>query len=125
MSMDYKKLAEQKAELKAAWEFLELPDEYPEKQIPLWLLDYGKEMIESAFKILAKKADTVQDAVAYLATILRTAKEREMTPEQRETEISQMRAMVGKLGAAKRHKKEVRYLKDEFAKVCEDLPNDY
>lgn len=125
MSTDYKKLTVEKAELKEAWDFLALPWEYPDKQIPLWLLDYGKEMIEGGFKTLAKKIDKVIDPVAYLATILRNAKRRNMTPQQREEEISQMRSMVGKLGAAKRHEKEISQIKDEFAKACDDLPNGY
>jgi hypothetical protein len=122
---DWKKLGEDKLELKAAWEGLEIPFEYPTKQIPLWLLDYGKEMIISGFKTLKKKAEKISDPEAYLGTILRNAKRQNMTPEERQTEISQMRSAVGKLGAAKRHEKEVEQIKQEFAQVCQDLPHGY
>jgi len=122
MSTDYKKLTAQKEELKATWDFLDLPFEYPQKQIPLWLLDYGKDMIESAFRTLKQKEDKITNPAAYLATMLRNAKKRDMTPEERAQEISQMRSLVGKIGAAKSHEKEVSYIKDEFAKVCSDLP---
>jgi hypothetical protein len=124
MNIDYKKLTEQKEELKTAWQFLRLPEPYPENEIPLWLLDYGKEMIQSGFKTLKKKIGKVADPVAYLATILRNAKKQNMTPEQREAEISHMRSAVAKLGAAKRHEKEISYLKKEFAEVCKTLPDD-
>ena len=125
MPTDWKKLAEDKLELKTAWEGLEIPFDYPTKQIPLWLLEYGKDMIESGFKILKVKEDKVDDPVAYLATVMRNAKKQNMTPEEREAEISRMRALVGAVGAAKRHKKELEYIKEEFAQVCSDLPETY
>lgn len=117
---DYKQLATQKAELQEAWSFLELPGEFPSKQIPLWLLDYGKDNIESAFKVLAAKADKIADPVAYLAAMMRNAKKRNMTPEERTKEISTMRQMIGAVGAAKRHENEVSQLKSQFAEVCHD-----
>jgi len=117
---DYKQLATHKAELQEAWSFLELPGEFPSKQMPLWLLDYGKDNIESAFKVLAAKADKIADPPAYLATMLRNAKKRNMTPEQRAEEITRMRSVIGAVGAAKRHEKELDSLKAEFAEVCHD-----
>ena len=96
---DYKQLAIDKAELQEAWSFLELPGEFPSKQMPLWLLDYGKDMIESAFRTLKAKEDKIADPIAYLATCLRNAKKRDMTPEERAAEISHMRSAVGKVGA--------------------------
>lgn len=125
MPTDWKKLAEDKLELKAAWEGLEIPFDYPTKQIPIWLLDYGKDMIISGFKTLKVKEDKVDDPAAYLATVMRNAKQRNMTPEERQAEISTMRSLVGKIGAAKAHKKELEYIKEQFAQVCSDLPKGY
>ncbi len=117
---DYKQLATYKSELQEAWSFLELPGNFPSKQIPLWLLDYGKDMIESAFRTLKTKEEKIADPIAYLATILRNAKKRNMTPEERAAEISHMRSAVGKVGAARRHEKELDQIKEEFAQVCQD-----
>ena len=122
---DWKQFAEDKLELKVAWEALEISFEYPTKHIPVWLMDYGKEMIISGFKTLKVKEDKVDDSAAYLATILRNAKKQNMTPEERQAEISRMRSAIGKLGAAKAHKREIDYLKQEFAQVCSDLPETY
>lgn len=113
-------LEREQAKLEQTWKFLRIPFEYPASEIPLWQMDYGTAAILSAFKVLAKKAYKVGDHVAYLAGTLRKAKKQSMTPEERETEISQMRSVVGKLGAAKRHEKEINFLKDEFAKVLQD-----
>jgi hypothetical protein len=120
MNVDYKQLTQDKAALRETWSFLELSGEYPTKQIPLWLLEYGRENIESAFKVLKAKEDKIADPIAYLATILRNAKKRNMTPEERATEISQMRSVIGKVGNARRHEKEVDALKSQFAEVCND-----
>lgn len=117
---DYKQLATYKSELQEAWSFLELPGPFPSKQIALWLSEYGKEVIESGFKVLARKDGKIDDPVAYLGTMLRNAKKRDMTPEQRAEEISFMRSAIGKVGAAKQHEKEVSHLKDVFAEVCHD-----
>jgi hypothetical protein len=117
---NYKQLAIDKAELQEAWSFLELPGEFPSKQMPLWLLDYGKDMIESAFRTLKAKEDKIADPIAYLATCLRNAKKRDMTPEERAAEISHMRSAVGKVGAARRHEKELDQIKEQFAEVCND-----
>ena len=120
MDMDIDKLEQEQAKLEKTWQFLRIPFEYPKNQIPLWQLDYGTVAILSAFKVLAKKADTVTDPVKYLGGTLRNAKRQNMTPEEREKEISQMRSAVGKLGAAKAHKKDISYLKDEFAQILQD-----
>ncbi len=120
--IDIKKLTQQKNELKEVWDYLALAAEFPDKQVRLWLLDYPKDMIESAFKVLAEKEGKVDEPVKYLARVLRNAKDQSMTPEEREVQISAMRSTVGKLGAAKRHAKEIAYIKDEFARVCNDLP---
>jgi hypothetical protein len=117
VSTDYKKLGAEKLELKAAWEHYELPGEFPSKEVALWLVDYGKDMVESGFKVLATKSGKVDSPVSYLGTYLRNSKLQNMTPEEREADISHKRSMVGKIGAAKRHKKEISYIKDEFAKA--------
>ena len=117
---DYKQLAIDKAELQEAWSFLELPGDFPSKQVALWLAEYGKDMIESGFKVLAKKADKVSDHVAYLGTMLRNAKKQGMTPEQRTEEISHMRSVIATVREAKRHTKEINQLKTDFAEVCND-----
>jgi hypothetical protein len=117
---DYKQLAADKAELQEVWNFLELPGEFPTKQLPLWLLDYGKDMIESAFKVLKQKEDKITDPVAYIGVMLRNSKKRGMTPEQRTTEISQMRSVIATVREAKKHDKEIKQLKAEFAEVCDD-----
>lgn len=121
MSIDYKKLEADREQLKTVWQYLQLPGEMPD-DVSIWLLDYGKAAIESGFKTLRKKIKKVGDPTAYLATILRNAKKQNMTTEERELEISQMRSVIGKLGAAKRHEKEISYLKKEFAEVCLPLP---
>lgn len=124
MATDYKKLEADREQLKMVWSVLKLPGEMPEDDVTIWLLDYSREMIESGFKTLKKKIHKVTDRVAYLGTCLRNAKKQNMTPEERDKEISQMRSVIGKLGAAKLHEKEISYLKDQFAEVCLDLPED-
>jgi hypothetical protein len=120
---DWKQFAEDKAELKAMWEGLEIPFDYPQSEIPLWLHSYGKDSIEEVFVVLMKnKHKVIADSTAYMAKCLRTAKKRGMTPEEKAEEISMMRSVIGTIGAAKRHEKEINRIKDEFAEVCEDLP---
>jgi hypothetical protein len=43
-----------------------------------------------------------------------------MTPEEKAEEISQIRSVIGKIGAAKQHEKELDQLKEQFAEVCRD-----
>jgi hypothetical protein len=117
---DYKLLSQQKTELLEAWNFLELAHEFPSKQIPLWLLDYGKDAIVSAFRVLKAKEEKIADPTAYLATMLRNAKKQNMTAEERTQQISQMRSAVGKLGAARAHEKQLDQIKAEFVEVCND-----
>lgn len=120
--IDIKKLTQQKNELKEVWDYLALAAEFPDKQVRLWLLDYPKDMIESAFKVLAKKEEKINEPVKYIGRILHNAKNQNMTPEERAAQISTLRSAVGTLGAAKRHAKEIAYIKQEFAEVCQDLP---
>ena|ERR1039457_767344 len=117
---DYKQLAQDKAELQEVWNFLELPGEFPTKHLPIWLLDYGKDMIESAFKVLKTKEDKIKDPVAYIGTMLRNAKKQGMTPEERTAEISRMRSTIATVREARRHEKEIKQLKSDFAEVCDD-----
>jgi hypothetical protein len=124
METDYKKLEADRERLKMVWNILKLPGDMPEDDVTIWLLDYSKEDIESGFKTLKKKMHKVADPVAYLGTCLRNAKKRNMTPEERAAEISQMRSVIGKIGATKRHEKEISQIKNEFAEVCLDLPED-
>jgi hypothetical protein len=118
---DWKQFAEDKAELKAMWEGLEVPFDYPQSDIPLWLHEYGKDSIEEAIIILMKnKHKEIADSTAYMARCLRTARKRGMTPEEKAEEISQIRSVIGKIGAAKQHEKELDQLKEQFAEVCRD-----
>ena len=117
---DYKQLAIDKTELQEVWNFLELPGGFPSKQVAIWLLNYGKDNIESGFNVLANKDGKITDPVAYLGTMLRNAKKQGMTPEARAQEISNMRSTIATVREAKRHKKEVDALKSEFAEVCDD-----
>jgi hypothetical protein len=73
-TMDIKNLLKQKEELKDIWDFLGIEAPFPDKDMRLWLLDFSKEMIESAFKVLAEKEHKVDEPVKYLARVLRNAK---------------------------------------------------
>lgn len=115
--IDIKRLTQQKNELKEVWDYLGIDSAFPDKQVRLWLLDYEKDVIESAFKVLAEKEEGVDEPVKYLAGILRNSKERDMTPEEREDEISLMRAAAAKVKAQKAHLAKVKAEKDAFAKV--------
>jgi cell division septation protein DedD len=120
--IDIQKLTQQKNELKEIWDYLAIESPFPDKEVRRWLLDFTKDMIESAFKVLAEKEEKIEEPVKYISRVLHNAKAQNMTPEERDAQISAMRSAVGKLGAAKSHAKQIAYIKEEFAAVCQDLP---
>lgn len=121
--IDIKQLTQQKNELKEVWDYLGIDSAFPDKQVRQWLLDYPADMIQSAIRVLANKEGRVDEPVRFLAGVLRKSKERNMTPEEREEEISTLRSVVGKIGVAKKHALQVAAIKQEFAQVCSDLPS--
>ena len=97
-------MRQDKAALAELWEFLELPDQMPD--MSLWLMDFGKDMIESAFSAMKRRLEAgtkIQSPKNYLFTILDNAKLADMTPEERKDQISQIRSLAGTLGARKKH----------------------
>jgi hypothetical protein len=121
--IDIKKLTQQKNELREIWDYLGIEAPFPDKDVRLWLMDFSKDEVESAFKELAKREQKVTDPVKYVGKILHNSKLNNMTVEQRAEKVSAMRAMVGAVGGRKKHEAEVKALKREFAEVCNDSPS--
>jgi hypothetical protein len=120
--IDIKKLTQQKNELNEIWEYLGIEVPFPDKDVRLWLLDFSKDEVESAFKELAKREQKVVAPVKYVGKILHNSKLNNMTVEQRAERVSAMRAMVGAVGGRKKHETEVAAVKREFSEICNDSP---
>jgi hypothetical protein len=117
--MDIKKLKQDKTDLKDVWEYLAIETPFPDKDVRVWLLDYDKDMIQSAFTALARREDAVNDPVKWMAGKLRNAKEQNMTPEERENYISELRAGAARVKAQKQHSAKVKAEKEAFAQLLQ------
>jgi len=124
--IDVKKLQAEKTQLREIWDVLEIDSDYPTKNIPLWLIDYGFEEIVAAFKhladMMARPDREIVDPAKYVGKILRNSKLENMTVEERAEKISAMRSAVGSLGARKKHEAELAKIRQEFATVSQTLP---
>jgi len=85
---DFKKLLQQKDELKELWSYLEIKTQFPEKEVKRWLLDHGKDQVQAAIELLAKREHDVADTVKYVGKVLHNSKLQNMTVEERQEKIS-------------------------------------
>ena len=74
--------------------------------------------IGSAFQVLAKREDIVNDTVAYIGKVLRNAKLMNMTVEEREAKVSALRSLAGAIGARRKHEAEMKAIREGFARTC-------
>src|SRR5579872_5912680 len=101
--IDIKQLTQEKNELKDVWDYLGIDTPFPDKQVRQWLLEFDVDEIGSAFQVLAKREDIVNDTVAYIGKVLRNAKLMNMTVEEREAKVSALRSLAGAIGARRKH----------------------
>jgi hypothetical protein len=124
--IDIKQLTQQKNELKDVWDYLGIDTPFPDKQVRQWLLEFDVDEIGSAFQVLAKREDIVNDTVAYIGKVLRNAKLMNMTVEEREAKVSALRSLAGAIGARRKHEAEMKAIREGFARnlpqVCQKLP---
>jgi hypothetical protein len=119
--IDVKKLTQEKIQLTDLWAFLQLPQPMPD--VSFWLIKYGFEMIESALQTLKKvlnKGRKIDSVEKYLGKMLATAWEHQLTPEQWDSQISEVRATAGRIRAAKAQKQKLAEARAELVGVMEN-----
>jgi hypothetical protein len=117
--MDIKNLLKQKDELREIWDYYAIDTPFPDKDVRLWLPEYGRDMVESAFTALAKRENKVDEPVKWLAGKLRNSKLQNMSPEEREAHISELRAGAARVKAQKQHLAKVKAEKEAFAAILQ------
>jgi len=103
----------------------------PVRDIRNWLLDYELAAIESALRVcsrfVARQPEPEQvpakRKVKYLKGVLHKAKYEAQTPEEREQEVSAIRAAAGSRGAYVKWQKEKLAAFQSLLSVCHDSPS--
>lgn len=125
-------LIEQREAMKSLWIALAISEEPPRPlQFVVWLCDYGCESLAAALQVTCRWLNRQPDPVSvsmerlikYTSKVMSNAKADGMTEGEREKEISEMRSLLGKVGARIRWQNAKKQISHDLLSVSHALPS--